>query len=54
MTNQRSDYLSIQFIFLGDEVRHRTLSGDMISNLGPMVDPLNHNCISVYNKRSVN
>ena len=31
--------------------RERALSGDMISDLGPVIDPLNHNCISVYNKR---
>ena len=31
--------------------RERALSGDMISDLGPVIDPLNHNCITVYNKR---
>ena len=34
-----------------DADRKRTFSGDMINDLGPVIDPLNHNCISVYNKR---
>ena len=35
-----------------DPDRKRTFSGDMINDLGPVIDPLNHNCISVYNKRN--
>ena len=35
-----------------DADRKRTFSGDMINDLGPVIDPLNHNCISVYNKRN--
>ena len=33
--------------------RQRYVSGDIINNLGPITDPLNHNCISVYNKRYI-
>ena len=36
-----------------DSDRKRTFSGDMINDLGPVIDPLNHNCISVYNKRNL-
>ena len=31
--------------------RQRCVSGDIINSLGPILDPLNHNSISVYNKR---
>ena len=28
-----------------------TSSSSRINQLGPVLDPLNHNCVSVYNKR---
>ena len=31
--------------------RRRYVSGDLINNsVGPIIDPLNHNCVSIYNK----
>lgn len=58
MVTSQQRYMMTEHDIMDDDIhdsldRQRTLSGDIMNNLGPVIDPLNHNCISVYNKRNL-